>query len=158
MKALGAVLVLLCGLWSYLLRRAQTRLPLTMGRALLGELAVLRHEICAVRRPLPELLERGLLQGPLWESLGCAIRRGEGSLPVCWQRASEGLPQPLDRLLAPIGPHLPQGGEALGHIIDETREELTEYIRTTQAQEAMRGRLTAALCLSGAGLLVLVLL
>ena len=65
---------------------------------------------------------------------------------------------PLDRLLAPLGPLLPEGGETLEAAIEETREELTGFVRAEAARQAGQGRITAALCLSGACLLILVLL
>ena len=49
-------------------------------------------------------------------------------------------------------------GGALARAIDETREELTRYLRREQERQSMAARLTAAACLSGAALVILVLI
>lgn len=70
----------------------------------------------------------------------------------------EALPVPLGSILAPMGPLLPAGGERLGAAIDETREELTRFLQTEEERQGQAGRLTAGVCLSGACLLILVLI
>lgn len=166
MSALGALLVLWGAGGLYVLRRRQDMLPLRLGRALLEDLAVLRRQICLCRAPLPAILAKELCRGPgaqaLWESLARRLERaqaGEGvSLSRCWTAAVRELPQPLGELLAPLGPLLPAGGGALARAIDETREELTRYLRREQERQSMAARLTAAACLSGAALVILVLI
>lgn len=163
MRALGALLVLSGALGCYLRRRREGLLPVWIGRALLGDLAVLRSQICLRRTPLPQILEEELAQGLgarwLWTPLGRALRgAGDGGLPRCWAGAVRNLPEPLDRLLAPLGPLLPQGGDRLGAAIDETREELAGFLRAETARQAEQGRVTAALCLAGGCLVILVLL
>ena len=61
-------------------------------------------------------------------------------------------------MLAPLGPLLPEGGEALTKAVEETREELTGFLREETARQASQGRVTAALSLAGASLAILVLL
>ena len=85
-------------------------------------------------------------------------RQETEGLPGCWARAAAGLPPPLDRYLAPLGAMVPAGGACLAAAIEETREELTGFVRAEAARQAGQGRITAALCLSGACLLILVLL
>ena len=63
----------------------------------------------------------------------------------------------MERYLAPLGPLLPAGGERLAAAIEETREELAGFLRAETARQASRGRVTAALCLSGACLLMMML-
>lgn len=161
MRGAGAVLILWGAAALFLQRRREELLPLRLGRALLEDLAVLACQVRVCRTPLPRVLSEHLAEGlgavwlwrPLLERLG-----GEESLPRCWRAAVRALPSPLDRLLAPLGPLLPEGGETLEAAIEETREELTGFVRAEAARQAGQGRITAALCLSGACLLILVLL
>ena len=67
-------------------------------------------------------------------------------------------PSALDAMLAPLGPLLPEGGEPLERAVEETREELTGFAGEERARQAAAGRLTAAVCLSGACLAILVLM
>ena len=161
MRGAGAVLILRGAAALFLQRRREELLPLRLGRALLEDLAVLACQVRVCRTPLPRVLSEHLAEGlgavwlwrPLLERLG-----GEEGLPRCWRAAVRALPPPLDRLLAPLGPLLPEGGETLEAAIEETREELTGFVRAEAARQAGQGRITAALCLSGACLLILVLL
>lgn len=161
MKLLGALLLLgSAGAWSFL-RRREGQLPLRLGRALLEDLAVLRYHVQVCRTPLPELLEEVLAEGPgadrLWRPLGSFLEEGD-ALPRCWSRAVRTLPPPLGKLLAPLGPLLPAGGEALAAAIEETREELTRFLWEETARQAAQSRITTALCLAGASLTILVLI
>lgn len=160
MRLLGVLLVLGGAAGGFFLRRRQDMLPLQIGQALLGDLAVLRHQICVRRAPLPLILEQELRDGAgaeaLWRPLARDLERD--ALPRCWERAVAALPQPLERVLGPLGPLLPVGGEELEQAIEETREELTRVLRAERERQDMAGRLTAAVCLSGACLLILVLI
>lgn len=162
MKLLGAALLLGSAGAGCLLRRREGMLPLRIGRALLEDLAVLGYQVRICRTPLPELLKetlsRGLGAAWLWRPLLKALEEEGASLPRCWQAVIRDLPPPLGRLLAPLGPLLPAGGETLNHAIEETREELTGFLREESARQASQGRITAALCLAGACLTILVLL
>lgn len=163
MRALGAALILWGAGYFYAVRRREAALPLRAGQAVLADLAVLRYQVCVCRRPLPEIcaayLTEGLGSELVWKPLGRnLLESGERSLPDCWSDAAAGLPPPLDRLLAPLGPLLPAGGERLAAAIEETREELTKFLSAERARQAEQGRVTAALCLGGACLVILVLL
>ena len=163
MKWLGVVLVLWGALEGFLLRRRERLAPLRAGQALAEDLQVLRREVCLCRTPLPEILERSLAEGEgaryLWGPLAALLRQaGERSLTDCWRQAAAGLPDPLERILAPLGSLLPTGGERLAEAIEETREELIRFLRAERERQAAEGRVTAALCLSGASLLILVLI
>ena len=162
MKLLGALLLLgSAGAWS-LLRRREGQEPLRLGRALLEDLSVLGYHIRACRTPLPELLEEVLTDGPgaerLWKPLGTRLGEEGESLPRCWHMAVRTLPPPLGKLLSPLGPLLPVGGEPLAAAIEETREELTRFLREETARQAARSRIVTALCLAGACLVILVLI
>ena len=163
MWGVGAALFLLGAAGGYLLRRREQLLPIRLARALLEDLAVLDYQIRFCRTPLPVLLEgmEGLGAQWLWRPLEAALElaseTGE-SLSDCWSKAAEGLPPPLGRYLAPLGTMLPAGGERLSAAVEETREELTGFVGEETARQAHQGRITAALCLSGACLLILVLI
>lgn len=163
MRGLGAALVLWGAAGLYFIWRRESMLPVRVGQAVLADLAVLRYQVCICRRPLPEICGNfppdSLGAGFLWEPLGRYLLDGaERTLPDCWARASAGLPPPLDGYLAPLGPLLAAGGERLAAAIEETREELTGYLRAERVRQAEQGRITAALCLCGACLLILVLI
>ena len=139
MKVLGALLILLGAGGCCFLRRKEGQLPLKIGRALLDDLAVLRCQICVRRMPLPQILEETLSEGMgaqwLWGPLSESFA-GENSLPQCWSRTVERLPDPLGRILAPLGQMLPQGGQRLGEAIEETREELSRFLRAETVRQA----------------------
>ena len=154
------MLFLSAGGWC-LLRRQEGREVLALARALLDDLAVLGYRVRVCRMPLPELLEE--LDGPgaekLWTPLLERLRRADGdTLPQCWAEAAAGLPEPLERIMAPLGDLLSVGGARLDRAVEETREELTGFLREETARQAEQGRIHAALCLSGTCLAVLVLL
>lgn len=164
-KILGIVFMLWGAARFYILRRREALLPVNIGQALLSDLAVLRWQICTRRTSLPEIcgeILSGSLAAPyIWEPLNRFLRdagTNNFTLPDCWACAAENLPPPLGRMLAPLGVLFPAGGERLAAAIDETREELGGYLRAETLRQANQGRLTAALCLSGAFLAILVLI
>lgn len=162
MKVLGAMLLLGgAGLWC-LIRRREGMLPLRVGRALLEDLAVLGYQIPVCRTPLPELLEETLAGGTgaeyLWRPLLERITQEGAALPKCWRESVRTLPPPLGKLLGPLGPMLPEGGPALAKAVEETREELARFLREETARQVSQGRITAALSLAGACLVILVLI
>ena len=163
MRVLGALLILSGAAGACLLLRREQLLPLRLGRALLGDLAVLSYQIRVCRAPLPEILEGPLSRGPgaqrLWGPLLERLEaEGEQGIADCWSRAVRPLPPPLGKLLAPLGPLLPAGGEPLSAAIEETREELTRFLREETVRQAAQSRITTALCLAGACLVILVLI
>ena len=85
------------------------------------------------------------------------VREG-ASLPRCWRESGRTRPEPLGKLLLPLGPLLPEGGGPLAQAVEETREELTGFLREETARQASQGRINAALSMAGACLAILVLL
>ena len=162
MKLSGALL-LLCGtgLWC-LMRHREAMLPIRIGRALLADLTIFSYQIRVRRTPLPELLEEVLTDGLgadyLWNPLARHLSEEGTSLPRSWQESVQALPPPLGKLLAPLGPLLPEGGGTLAEAVEETREELAGFLREETARQASQGRITTALSLAGASLAILVLL
>lgn len=162
MRALGALLVLgSAGCWCLFRYREGLR-PIRLGRALCNDLAVFRYQVQVCRTPLPEVLEVYLADGPaaeqLWRPLRELLTEEWRSLPQCWREAVAALPPPVRKALEPLGPLLSAGDEPLARAIEETREELTRFLREETARQASQSRITTALCLAGACLVVLVLL
>ena len=162
MRGLGVLLILWAAAGGFVLERRRSLAPLRLAQALAVELGVLSAGVCRGRRPLPELLMGELSQGAgaaaLWRPLLALLEGEQGTLSACWGRACRDLPSPLDAMLAPLGPLLPEGGEPLERAVEETREELTGFAGEERARQAAAGRLTAAVCLSGACLAILVLM
>ena len=161
MRGTGALLILLGSAMAWVLHRRETTRAMRIGEALLGDLAVLRYHVCVCRDPLPEILGTQLCGGlgaeHFWGPLLDRLEE-EKPLALCWAEAAGALPAPLDRMLAPVGPMLAAGGGLAERSIEETREELTRFIRAEHIRQVQSGRLSAALCLSGACLLILVLI
>lgn len=161
MKILGALLALMGAAGFCLQRRWEGMLPVRIAQALLGDLAVLRCQICLRRASLPQILEESLTSGLgaqwFWIPLSQSLQEQDGrGLSQLWSQTVQALPSPLGSLLDPLGPLLPQGGRELEAAIEETRETLADYLREETARQADRGRITAALCLAGASLAILV--
>ncbi len=160
-KLAGAALLFCSAGGLCLLRRREGREVLLLARALLEDLAVLGRRVRVCRTPLPEVLED--LAGPgadwFWHPLLERLGESEGvMLSQCWAEAAAELPGGLERILAPLGGLLSVGGPRLEDAVEETREELTGFLREETARQADQGRIHAALCLSGTCLAVLVLL
>lgn len=163
MRLLGCGLILWAATGAWLAQRQRLLAPLRLAEAVNGDLALLKGRSCAGGLPLPAILEHDLTEGPgaaaLWQPLLAALRQEEPpALPRLWRGLTHALPPPLDRLLAPLGPLLTLGGQGLSRAIDETREELTGFIRAERQRQATAQRLCATLCFSGAVLVILVLI
>ena len=160
MKLAGTALIFFsAGCWC-LFHWREGREVLALTRALLEDLAALGCRVRVCRTPLPEVLET--LEGPgadkFWQPLLERMEQAEGdTLQACWAAAAAGLPGPLERIIAPLGAMVSVGGTRLDAAVEETREELTRFLREETARQASQGRVRAALCLSGACLAVLVL-
>ena len=114
-KLTGAALVFFsAGCWC-LLRWREGREILELARALLEDLAALGCRMRVSRTPLPEALEP--LEGPgadrFWLPLLERLERSEDTLQACWAAAAAELPDPLERILAPLGAMVSVGGARL---------------------------------------------
>ena len=163
MKLLGSILILWSAGVGFFLHRREGKNRILLCEALLEDLAVLKSRACTACLPLPQILESELSDSAaaqwLWRPFsGMLLERNGARLEDCWSRISAGLPVPLDRLLLPLGPMLSRGGEPLERAINETREELTGFLRAERQRRIAADRLTAALYLSGASLVILVLI
>ena len=159
MKLVGAILLL--GAALEVRRGVLRRLEewIAAGEELCLALDRLHRGVYRLRRPLPELLTvcAGAAErtGAFWAAVaaGMAERR---AFPEIWQGALELLPPPYDTLMAPAGQALTAGErEDLIHL---TREEVYRAVQEGRRRLGERRRLATALCLSGALLLIVVLL
>ena len=160
MSVFGALLTLGCALYIAVQMRKNDLEQLQMGENLLEELAVLRRAICSIRTPLPLVLRQLICRSTPSAGFWQAFLSGLSAVSVeeAWSCALRDLPAPLQEILRPLGSFLSTGGAELGRIIDEIREELTEYLHTQRQEQASRSRTRTALCLSAAGLAVLVMI
>lgn len=162
MKLLGVWLIMLGSGGYWLVWERRRKAEIALYRSLLQDLAVLGWNICVRRRSLPDIaatcFSSGAAAERFWQPLLRLLERQELPLTGCWRAATGQLPEPLAGILGPLGELLGVGGNVLQGAIDETREELSGYLRERQRQEAQQGRLAAALCVSGALMLILVLL
>lgn len=163
MKLTGCVLLLWAAGTGWNSARRQKQEALALAQALWEDLAVLKSRVCTGNLPLLQVLEQHMGQSigtaALWHPLQLMLkRRTSPSLSLLWQEQAGTLPRPLGRILSPLGPMLREGGSALGRAIDETREELTRFIRTEHQKQAAEQKLSAALWFSGAALMILVLI
>ena len=92
----------------------------------------------------------------LWGALeGFLLRRREALTPL---KVGQALAEDLEVLRCEVCLCRAPLPEILEHTLAETREELTRFLRAERERQAAEGRITAALCLSGASLLILVLI
>lgn len=162
MKAVGAVLILCGAIGGYLRFRRERLLMIRLGRALAGDLAVLKSEVCIRRRTLPAILEQELRCGIgadfFWTPFRALLVENRLSVRRCWEAALSGLPGRLRLHLAPLGAMLGEGGAPLAQCLDEVREELLREVHDEESRCANSLRLAGALCLSGACFLILILI
>ena len=159
MKALGCLLIVLGAGAFCLFRESEEARLLAWGDAMLSDLSRLRREACAVRRPLPQILETALCPTPLtgraWQALLLGLDE-EGEM--AWERFERAVPSCFAPALMPLGSHLATGGEDLARAIDETREELASHLHRERSERAQRTKLRCALSFSAAALVMLVLI
>ena len=162
MKLLGSVLTFISALYGYLVYRRGAVQMIGLLRELADDLQLLKCRICVQRASLPAILENDLSDGLsgkyLWIPLMTRLVHAEGAFDVCWERSVDKLPAMIAQRLAPLGKLLSIGGDTLERALDDVHREL---LRTADEQEKMNSvnsRLSAAVCFSGASLLILIFL
>ena len=163
MKLLGAAMILFGTMGTFLLWRERSLEPIRVGEALLRDLAVLERCICRRQMSLPAItgavLRESAAAQRIWTPLHVLMTEGEKEgLSACWQIACGNLPSQLQPILSPLGPLLPEGGQALHRAINETREELTGFLRAQRQRQTEDSRLGGAVSMASACLLILVLI
>lgn len=164
LKVLGSFCVLCGGVMVRYFQAAERRREMDTLSDLLTALRRMAEEIRMARTSLPVLLERlsagcGPDAGAFFQTAASAARRGE-NLGEMWRRASAALPLSASSTaaLAELGDSL-RGDEesvckAISLVIYALAREVEERTRR-QPEEAKRA---TALCLSGAALLVILLI
>lgn len=163
LKLLGSACVLgggaLCW-WTALSERRRTREALA---DLMGALRRMQEEIRMARTPLPLLLEalaadcRGPETAGLFQQAAEAARRGEG-LEDAWRDGVRRLPLPPREREVLEGLTLRGDEESVCKGISLAIFELAKGAEALEQQRAEANRRTAALCFSGAALLVILLI
>jgi len=160
MRTAGIVMIVLSAFGGYGVYCRTVMQKLQLIRTLTEDLALLRCQICIHRRPLPAILDSELCHGSggtyLWKSLAELLRRSEGTVQTCWEKAVSGLPEEVAVRLVPLGRLLPVGGEPLARAIDEVREELVMLARERQERQSVELRLSAAVCFSVTALFLII--
>ncbi|MCF2664311.1 hypothetical protein JQM66_07005 [Oscillibacter valericigenes] len=163
LKLLGSVCVLGGGALYWLIALAERRRTRTALGDLLSALRRMREEIRMARTPLPLLLEtlgsdcRGLETAALFQRSAEAALQGEG-LETVWRDGVRLLPlAPRER---EVLENLTLRGdeESICKGISLVITDLARGIEELERQRPERDRRTAALCFSGAALLVILLI
>ena len=164
LKLLGSVCVLCGGVLAVMQRLAERR---RRRETLADMITALRHmaeEIRLMRTPLPRLLEQAL-QGlgadaaAFFSAVSDALRQGE-TTAESWCRAAESLPlAERDRAaIAAVGKCLQGDEESACNGISLAIYELTKSVEEWEKLRPEEVKRTAALYLSGAALLVILLI
>ena len=163
-KLIGSVLIFAGGLLARQCRRAECRRRLEALSDLLSSLRRMGEEIRMARTPLPLLLERlasgcGPEAGAFFRAAASAAKQGE-RLPEAWKQAAEALPLPeADRMaVAALGEDLHGDEETICKAISLVTYQLAKALEESFRRKPEEDKRTAALCLSGAALLVILLI
>lgn len=163
LKLLGSICVLGGGLLCWLTALAERRRTRTALGDLLAALRRMREEIRMARTPLPLLMEalgsdcRGPETAALFRRSADAARQGEG-LEAAWRGGVGLLPlAPREREILE-GLTLRGDEESVCKGISLVITELARGVEELERQRPERDRRTAALCFSGAALLVILLI
>lgn len=163
-KLAGSVLILAGGLLARRSRGAECRRRLDTLSDLLSALRRMGEEIRMARTPLPLLLERlasgcGPEAGTFFRTAASAAKQGT-NLPAAWAKAAQALPLPeADRAaVAALGEDLRGDEETICKAVSLVIYQLAKTLEELLRRKPEEDKRTAALCLSGAALLVILLL
>lgn len=164
LNILGSICILgggVLAVWQQLRERRRRREVLA---DLIDALRHMAEEIRLMRTPLPQLLEQAAMgcredAATFFQEVSAALRQGEPAA-VSWQRAAECLPLPSrDRsAVAAVGKCLQGDEESACNGISLVIYELAKSAEQWELQRPEETKRTAALYLSGAALLVILLL
>ena len=158
MKGIGSLLILSAAGAAVLIYRREKVLRIRLLEELLAGLALLRRGVCTERKPLPDIVKDELGRHLAGEMLWLPLLEKMAMQPIrgAWLDCTSALPDPLDRLLAPIGDFLPLGGNGLAGCIEEARTEIAALLGDERVELTERMKICAALCFSSAGLVILI--
>ena len=161
---LGSACVLGGGILARYVQMAERRREMDTLSDLLWALRRMAEEIRMARTPLPLMLERlasgcGPEAGAFFRAAASAAKQGE-RLPEAWKQAAEALPLPeADRMaVAALGEDLHGDEETICKAISLVTYQLTKALEESLRRKPEEDKRTAAVCLSGAALLVILLL
>ena len=163
LKLLGSACVLGGGLLCWLMALSERRRTREDLSDLLAALRRMREEIRMARTPLPLLLEalgsdcRGPETAALFRQSAEAARQGEG-LEAAWRDGVRLLPLASREREALEGMTLRGDEESVCKGISLAITALAKCVEELERQRPERDRRTAALCFSGAALLVILLI
>ena len=163
LKLLGSICVLGGGMMCWLIALAEQRQTRVALGDLLAALRRMREEIRMARTPLPLLLEalgadcRGPETAALFRQSAEAARQGEG-LEAAWRDGVRLLPLASREREALEGMTLRGDEESVCKGISLAITALAKGVEELERQRPERDRRTAALCFSGAALLVILLI
>ena len=164
LKLLGCVCILGGGVLARCVQTAERRREMDTLSDLLWALRRMADEIRMARTPLPLMLERlasgcGPEAGAFFRAAASAAKQGE-RLPEAWKQAAEALPLPeADRMaVAALGEDLHGDEETICKAISLVTYQLTKALEESLRRKPEEDKRTAAVCLSGAALLVILLL
>lgn len=131
-------------------------------RALSDAFLALEHAVRLTLTPLPALLRTLSCEGAarrFFDAVLEGLARGE-TLPAAWRRSAAALPlgEREREAAAALGEMLDSGEETVCTALAQTSRTLAEMEGALAAAAPQRSRVTAALCLGGGTLLVIVLL
>lgn len=162
-KLLGSVCILSGGMLARWCRVRERRLRLDTLSGLLAALRRMGEEIRLTRTPLPELLEGlAVCAGPagllFWA--GAEAARTGGDLPAVWKGAAEELPisQEDQAALVELGESLHGDEESVCKAISLVISHLASSLEESRRRGPEEDKRATALCLSGAALLVILLI
>ncbi len=163
MKLLGSVCILSGGLLARWCQVRERRLQLDTLSGLLTALRRMGEEIRLTRTPLPSLLEglavcAGPAGGLFWA--GAEAARTGGDLPAVWAGAAAELPLSKEdqAALTELGNRLHGDEESVCKAISLVTSTLSSSLEVRRRKGPEEEKRATALCLSGAALLVILLI
>ncbi|WP_455582450.1 stage III sporulation protein AB [Dysosmobacter sp.] len=163
-KLLGAAFVLGAGFWARQVQLSARRRGGETLRALAAALNQMAEEIRMARTPMPPLLacvgrSHGGLAGTFFQEVSAGLQRGV-PLPEAWGQALSILPLPREELLLlqELGQGLQGDEERVCKAIRLAVRRLEQRLETWEQQRPEMEKRVTALWLSGAALLVILLI
>lgn len=164
LKILGSACILGGGMLARYFQAAAHRREMDTLSDLLWALRRMAEEIRLARTPLPLLLDRlsqgcGETAGAFFQEASAAARRGEG-LGGIWRQGVEALPLSAASAsaLAELGDSLSGDEEQICKAVSLVIYALAKEAEERTSRQPEEGKRAAALCLSGAALLVILLI
>ena len=164
LKVLGSACILGGGMLVRYLHALERRREMDTLSDLLSSLRKMAEEIRMARTPLPALLNHldagcGAEVGAFFRTAALSARQGR-DLPATWRQGAEALPLSVDSgtALEELGNHLCGDEESICKAISLAIYSLAKDAEDCARRRPEEAKRTTALCLSGAALLVILLI